>query len=109
MKMITGISLELEDEMFEKNGEYIVYRKSGQIFWQHNEQRNFDLSGKNVKVVSGLRYFINERDKDSPMYQSYDLVDLDSGRSLGFRFISSEEAMDYAFNNNLERVLINHD
>ena len=30
--MITGIGLELEDEMFEKNGEYRVYRKSGQIF-----------------------------------------------------------------------------
>ena len=43
------------------------------------------------------------------MYQSYDLIDLDSGRSLGFRFISPEEAVDYAFNNNLEHVLINHD
>lgn len=109
MEMITGISLELEDEMFEKNGEYRVYRKSGQIFWQHNEQRNFDLSGKNVKVVSGWWYLINERDEDSAMYQSYDLIDLDSGRSLGFRFISPEEAIDYAFNNNLEHILTNHD
>lgn len=80
-------------------------KKGPWILWRGETIEDFDVSGKKLKVITGWGFPDYSGDIHNDLINTFDLVNLETGNCMGFRFKSKAEAKKYIVDNCIDGIL----